>query len=172
MATLVLGPTPPELTGFLERRRSLGQDRYDEVWEGVYHVAPAANSWHGYVALRVAAMLADAAHAAGLTATDPFNLGRADDYRVPDLGYHRAFPTATFVSSAALVVEVVSPDDQTYAKLEFYAARGVDEVLVVDGDLRTARWFILTDGRYDDRPASHLLGVRSADIAAGMRWPT
>lgn len=53
MATLVLGPTPPELTGFLERRRSMGQDRFDEVWEGVYHVAPAPNAWHGYAALRV-----------------------------------------------------------------------------------------------------------------------
>jgi len=130
MATLLLGPTPPELSEFLERRRNLGQDRYDEMWEGTYHVAPAPNSWHGYAVLRVAGLLAGPAAAVGLTATDPFNLGEATDYRVPDLGYHRDFPTSTFVPTAAIVVEVVSPDDETYAKLPFYADHDLDELVL------------------------------------------
>jgi len=171
MATLVLGPTPPELSEYLERRQSLGQDRYDEVWEGVYHVAPAPNVWHGYAALRVAEILASASRAAGLTPTDPFNLGGPDDYRVPDLGYHREFPTATFVPTAAIVVEVVSPDDQTDAKLPFYAAHGVDEVLVVEPARRAVSWFVRTGGNYEPQPASRLLGISAAEIAAGLRWP-
>lgn len=170
MATLVLGQLPPELSVFLERRRALGQDRFDEVWEGVYHVAPAPNAWHGYAVLAVADVLSAATRAAGLIATSPFNLGDADDYRVPDLGYHRDFPTATFVSTAAIVVEVVSPDDQTFAKLPFYLAHDVDEVLVVDAGTRAARWFIRSGDHYDERPASSRVGITSSDVAAGLRW--
>jgi Uma2 family endonuclease len=171
MATLVLGPMPPELTGFLERRRSLGQDRFDEVWEGVYHVAPAPNAWHGYAELRVAEILGEASRAAGLTATGPFNLGDPDDYRVPDLGYHRDFLTATFVPTATIVVEVVSPDDETYAKLPFFAAHDVDEVLVVDAGLRAARWFVRLDQEYEEGEASLVIGVTGSAVAAALRWP-
>ena len=175
MATMVLGPTPPELAELLKRRRSLGQDRFDEIWEGVYHVAPAPNSWHGYAELRVAALLADAAAGAGLTPTGPFNLGEPTDYRVPDLGFHRGFPTATFVPTAAIVVEVVSPDDQSYAKLPFYAAHRVDEVLIIDAELRAARWLVNlgsgNDTGFEEREASVLLGTARSDIAAGIRWP-
>lgn len=171
MATLVLGPPPPELAGFLERRRALGQDRYDEVWEGVYHVAPMANAWHGYAVLRVVELLSTAARAAGLTATDAFNLGERNDYRVPDLGYHREIPTMTNVPTAAIVVEVVSPGDESYAKLPFYSAHDVAEVLIVNPSLRTAPWFVHRGDGYDERDASPLLGVTSAEIAAGLRWP-
>ena len=34
--------------------------------------------------------------------------------------------------TAAVVVEVVSPDDETYEKSGFYAAHGVDELIVAD----------------------------------------
>jgi Uma2 family endonuclease len=169
MATLVLGPPPPELTGFLERRRSLGQDLYDEMWEGVYHVAPAPNAWRGYAVRRVAQLLSAATNAAGFTVTSPFNLGERDDYRVPDLGCHRDLPTTTFVPTAAIVVEVVSPDDQSYAKLPFYVAHAVDEVLVVDARSQSARWFVNSENGYEERDASRLVGVASADIAAGLR---
>jgi hypothetical protein len=33
--TLVRDPQPKEFQALLERRRRLGQDRYDEVWDGV-----------------------------------------------------------------------------------------------------------------------------------------
>ncbi len=35
------------------------------------------------------------------------------------------------LGTADLVVEVRSPDDESYAKLDFYAAKGVREVLVL-----------------------------------------
>lgn len=41
--TVVLGPRPQELVALIERRQALGLDTYDEVWEGTYHVAPAAH---------------------------------------------------------------------------------------------------------------------------------
>jgi hypothetical protein len=49
LRTVVLGQPPVEVEAFLERRRALGQDRFDEVWEGVHHVAPASHAWHGYL---------------------------------------------------------------------------------------------------------------------------
>jgi Uma2 family endonuclease len=36
------------------------------------------------------------------------------------------------VPTAALVVEIVSPGDESYKKLDFYAAQAVDEVVIVD----------------------------------------
>jgi len=44
MTTLVLGSPPPELEALLERRRSAGVDRLDEVWQGVLHVVPGPAS--------------------------------------------------------------------------------------------------------------------------------
>lgn len=170
MATLVLGPTPPELSELIERRRALGQDLYDEVWEGDYHMAPFPNRWHGHTVVRIIELLAASATAAGLNATDGFNLGAPNDFRVPDLGYHRDFSAEAFTATAAIVVEVVLPHDESYDKFSFYAAHGVDEVLIVDPGLRAARWFVLADG-YQEREQSILLGVSGVDIAAGLRWP-
>jgi hypothetical protein len=39
--TLVMDPPPAEFEALIERRRRLGLDRRDEMWEGVYHLAPA-----------------------------------------------------------------------------------------------------------------------------------
>ncbi len=44
MTTVLVGGVPPVLEQWLERRRRLGLDRRDEVWEGVLHVAPYAGS--------------------------------------------------------------------------------------------------------------------------------
>lgn len=173
MATLLLGPTPPELDEFLERRRALGQDGHDEVWEGVYHVAPMANAWHGYAVAGVLEALRTAGRAARLVGSTAFNLGDPDDYRVPDAGFHRGVPTDTWVATAAIVVEVVSPYDESYAKLPFYATRGVDEVLIVDPGPRAARWYVRREGGdgYDERDASALLGVTSTQVVAALTWP-
>jgi hypothetical protein len=67
----------------------------------------------------------------------PLNLGDPDVYRVPDRGYHRAPPTATWVSTAAVVVGIVSPDHETYDKFGFYADHGINELIVADPAART-----------------------------------
>jgi hypothetical protein len=36
MTTVVLGDRPPELEALVKRRRKLGLDTHDEVWEGDY----------------------------------------------------------------------------------------------------------------------------------------
>jgi Uma2 family endonuclease len=50
--------------------------------------------------------------------------------------------------TAALVVEIVSPGDETWEKLPFYAAHHVDEVLIVDPQERSVSWLALERGKY------------------------
>jgi Uma2 family endonuclease len=169
--TVVLGPRPPEFEALLERRHALGQDLYDEVWEGEYHLAPAPHPFHGYIDRRLAVILDPPARQAGLVATGPFNLGSADDYRVPDGGLHHRMPTTTFVRTAAVVIEIVSPDDETWNKIDFYAAHSVDELLITDPLKRSVTWLVLDGGRYTERDGSPLLAVSSADLATQIDWP-
>ena len=44
MRAVVLDPASADFEWLLERRRRLGLDIYDEMWEGVYHMAPMARS--------------------------------------------------------------------------------------------------------------------------------
>ena len=171
MTTVFAPDLPTELASWLERRQALGQDRYDEVWEGVYHVVPAPRATHGRLDRQLNRLLHESASAAGLTDSSAFNLGEPDDYRVPDGGYHRQASDAVYVPTAAVVVEIVSPRDETYAKLPFYAAHGVDEVLVVDPGLRRVRLYQRRDAGYEETGRSALLGVRAAELAAGLEWP-
>ena len=171
MKTVVLGPRPRELEGLIQRRRALGIDTFDEVWEGSYHMAPAAHPAHGYVGTQLAVLLAPFASAAGLIGTDPFNLGDPDDYRVPDRGYHRGLPTTTWVPTAAVVVEVVSPDDETYEKFAFYAAHGVDELIVADPSVRTVTCWALDGAAYRQTDRSALLAVTAAELETSLAWP-
>ena len=95
MPTLVKDPPPAGFEQLLERRRELGQDLLDEVWEGVYHMNPAPAARHADVAQQLAVLLDGPARAAGLVPMmSIFNLGEPDDYRVPDGGLHRARPGA------------------------------------------------------------------------------
>jgi Uma2 family endonuclease len=169
--TVVLGPRPRELEGLIQRRRKLGIDTFDEVWEGSYHLAPAAHPAHGYIDNELAALLAPVACSVGLVGTGPFNLGDPDDYRVPDRGYHRALPTTTWVPTAAVVVEVVSPDDETYEKFGFYAGHGVDELIVADPAGRTVTCWARHDLSYREVPGSALLGVTAQALHDRIVWP-
>lgn len=171
MRTVVLGQPPPELQALIKKRQSLGLDRFDEIWEGEYHMAPAAHFWHGYVDDQVAVLLAPLAEQAGLVRTGEFNLGEPDNFRVPDRGLHRSVISAVFVPTAALVVEILSPDDETWQKLDFYAAHAVEELLIVDPRDRSVTWLKLSDDRYVPTDRSDLLGIGPEELAAQIDWP-
>jgi Uma2 family endonuclease len=171
MRTVVVGELPVEIDTFLARRRALGQDLYDEMWDGEYHVVPAAHPWHGYVDRVLAELLGPPARAAGLVGTGPFNLGDPDDYRVPDGGYHRALPSTVFVPTAAIVVEIVSPGDESWEKFGFYAAHGVEELALADPRESRLRWFELADGAFAETDRSRLLDLTVHDMDAAIDWP-
>jgi len=168
----VLDPQPQELGALIERRRLLGQDLFDEVWEGVLHMNPAPRGRHGAIESQLAVLLAPLARAAGLVVTGRFNLGSSDDdYRVPDLGLHRDFSDRVWYPSGALVVEIVSPGDESYKKLGFYAAHAVDEVVIVDPGDQVVHWFALADGEYREIERSAVLDTGSAQLAQQIDWP-
>lgn len=171
MRTVVLGEQPAPLQSWLERRRALGQDRFDEVWEGEYHVAPEAHGRHGDVDDQLAALLRPRAQLAGLRGSGPLNLGTKGDYRVPDRAYLRQRATEVWNPTAAIVVEIVSPGDESNAKLGFYHRLGVEEVLIVDPLRRAVEWYARSPERFDRAVASQLLSVTEAMLAAEIDWP-
>jgi len=173
MRTLIPDPAPPEIEAFLQRRRRLGLDRKDEVWKGVLHMVPAPSHSHADVAQQLAVILDRPSRAAGLQPTmHEFNLGASEaDFRVPDGGLHRPGAAEMWHPTAALVVEILSPGDETREKLPFYAAHDVDEILIVDPDARTVEWLTLTAGRYEPIDRSNLIELGPASLAERIDWP-
>lgn len=173
MPTLVLDPAPHELQTLLERRRRSGLNRLDEVWEGVLHLVPAPSGEHAYIAQQLAVIVGQPARAAGLIpAMHEFNLGVSeDDFRVPDGGLHREIPRAVWNATAPLVVEIASPGDESWQKLPFYAAHGVEEVLIVDPAKRKVHWLALADDEYEQVQRSKLVDLGPAELAQRIDWP-
>jgi len=134
-------------------------------------VAPVAHARHGDLDDQVAAVLRPLARAAGLWPSSPVNLGRADDYRVPDRVYLRERGDSLYVPTAAIVVEIVSPGDESFAQLGFYAARGVAEVLIVDPSTERCRWYANRSVEMVPVDGSRLLGLSAADLEARIDWP-
>lgn len=172
MRTLVLDPPPPQLEELLEQRRRTGVDKHDEVWEGVYHVIPVGNIPHSLVAAQLATLLSPPAHASGLAVSAEFNLGsNKDNYRVPDLGVHRNPQLAVWMPTAVIAVEVLSPDDDTWKKLPFYAQHEVDELLIVDPAARSVTWLGLHEGEYRPIEHSEVLDLGASALAEQIDWP-
>jgi hypothetical protein len=173
MPTLVLGTPPPELEALLERRRRAGVDRLDEVWQGVRHMVPGPSIEHADISQQLAVLLDGPARAAGLRPTmSEFNLGESEhDFRVPDGGLHRPGASGVWQATAAAVIEILSPDDESAQKLPFYADHGVDEVLLVDPASRTVTWLALHDGVYEPVRRSGLIELGPAELADKLDWP-
>lgn len=134
---------------FLRAGEQTGQHKLDERWEGEWHLVNPPRSWHTFFNSELFRVLAVLAQQRGLLssceATGLF--GAADDWRIPDQLYCRPdHITDSGVTSAELVVEVRSPGDESYDKLDFYAARGVAEVLIVHEDRRAELYRRRADG--------------------------
>ena len=100
-----------------------------------------------------------------------FNLGDPDDYRIPDGGLQRSRQDHLYYQTAALAIEIVSPDDETWNKFGFYAAHEVDELLIVDPAKRTVEWFGLRPGQYEPIEQSTVIELGAGDLAAQIEWP-
>jgi len=172
MPTLVRDPQPVEFEQLLERRRMLGQDLLDEVWEGVYHMNPAPAGRHADIVQQIAELLGPPARGAGLLPMiSIFNLGEPDNYRVPDGGLHRERADRVYYATTALVVEVVSPGDETWDKLDFYATHHVDELLIVDPAKRTVDCLSLSGGQYEPVERSGLIDCGPGELTERIDWP-
>ena len=150
----------------LDERRAKGHDVFDEMWEGELHMVPAPSWEHQQVNADLFVVLAPLARAAGLRPAIETGLYRADDdWRVPDQLYARPEQVSARGAEGGvpLVVELRSPHDETDAKLPWYAALGVGQVLVVDPPTRTV-----------SATRIEVLGVDLATVAGPalrLRWP-
>lgn len=171
MRTVIVGDLPPEIKDLIEKRRRLGLDRFDEIWEGDYHMNPAPRHRHGNLIAQVIGLLGPVAKRLGLSLTDVFNLGVEDNFRIPDAGLHRDHSDWLYIETAPLIVEVLSPDDETFEKMPFYAAHNVGEIIIVDPPARTVTWLSLVDGSYLETDHSPLLEMDVKEFAARIDWP-
>lgn len=169
--TLVLDPAPVELEELLERRRRAGADRRDEVWQGVLHMVPGPGEAHMRIQQQLAELLGPLARAAGLIPLPGVNLGTKDDYRIPDAALLAVTGWGTYAPSARLVVEILSPADETEHKLPFYAQHGVEEAVIIDPAARTIRWLVLSEPEYRPVERSTVIDLAVDELAARIDWP-
>ena len=170
---MILDPRTAGLAELLERRRRSGLDRLDEVWEGVLHMVQAPSDAHADIAQQLAVLLDAPSRAVGLFPTmHEFNLGSSEhDFRVPDGGLHRTRQWGTWEHTAPLVVEIVSPGDETWDKLPFYADHNVDEVPIVDPAESAVHWLALRDSEYQPIQRSSFIPLGPAELLEQIDWP-
>lgn len=136
-------------------------------------MVPGPSIEHADISQQLAVLLDGPARAAGLRPTmSEFNLGESEhDFRVPDGGLHRPGASGVWQQTAAAVVEILSPGDESRQKLPFYADHDVDEVLLVDPAERTVTWLALHHGQYEPVQRSGLIELGPTELAEQIDWP-
>jgi Uma2 family endonuclease len=129
-------------------------------------VIPPPSVEHERLAHRLHVLLGPAASAAGLIVAGTIGIGSENDYRVPDLAVLRPGYAPQWNETAALVVEIISPRDDTWDKLPFYAARYIDEVVIVDPGRPQIHWLRLEGGEYRPIERSRLFDTSRGDLDA------
>ncbi len=155
----------------LAERRRLGLDGRDEMWEGELHMVPPPSFGHQERAAALASSLLPRARSLGLRlATEPGLYASDDSWRVPELAVVRPQQVVHrgVEGGAVLVVEIRSPGDETSAKIPFYAAFGVEELLVVDRDTAAVELLRLAGGALHAVPADNA-GWVTCSLDVGFR---
>ena len=141
MAALIMDPDVQRR--MIARRRRLGIDHWDEVWDGVYVMAPAADNQHFEVAADLLAVFVECVRRPGLGRVMPgINVsdrkeGWRKNFRCPDV---TVFLNGTLAEDCGkfwygcpdFAVEVVSPHDRTRKKIPFYEKVSTRELLIID----------------------------------------
>src|SRR5262245_47798647 len=163
----------------LESRKRTGADQWDEMWEGVLHMPPMPTNRHqelgshleGYVRFNWARRRkAKVFREVNLASVGGWN----EDYRVPDLlvltperfhidkdEYFEGWPDG--------LVEIHSPGDEAYEKLEFYRNLGVPEVWIIHRDTKEPEIYLLKRRSYKKQKPSADGWVRSPLTGLEMR---
>ena len=158
MALLVLDPFVEER--LKAEREASGADRYDEVWEGVYMMAPLADNEHQDLQLSLASIFQfvivwaglGRAHA-GANVSDR-EAGWEYNYRVPDVvvvlpGSAARDCRTHWCGGPDFAIEIASPGDRSRKKLDFYAGIGVRELLLIGRNPWELELYRLTNARLD-----------------------
>jgi Uma2 family endonuclease len=139
-------------------RQAKGLDRWDEVWEGVYVMPPYPNDEHQFLQSRLNTILdlviglkGAGEVRAGVNVSDRME-DWTKNYRCPDLAVFmtgtKAQNCGTFwLGGPDFTIEIVSPEDSSRDKLEFYANAGVRELLLIDRAPWSLELYRLVNGR-------------------------
>ena len=146
---VVMAVAIPEVLRFRERT---GADRFDEMWEGVLHMTPSPSFRHQSHASRILNFFVEVwCPRTGGAAVMQINVSTEErwdqDYRIPDVSVmlpDRVPPDERMFVRPNAVFEIRSPGDETYDKLAFYAAVGVEAVVVVERDTKAVQVFALS----------------------------
>jgi Uma2 family endonuclease len=150
MTMVVAEPDPDWLADRSER----GIDRWDEVWDGVLHVPPTPSTYHQFFERDLEIALLPLARAHGLEAIHQVSVLDPDkglkNYRTPDLviAQRDTFSRRGAEGYAELVVEILSPNDESREKFPFYAARRIPEYWIVDPITREIEVYLLRGDVY------------------------
>jgi Uma2 family endonuclease len=151
--------TDPSLVRkLLSKREASGLDRQDEMWDGIYVVSPVQDVEHRQIAAKflfsVAAVRGDRNEdhiAFGYNISDRVE-GWHKNYRIPDLVLYLSENPARnckthMVGGPDFAVEILSPGDLAWKKLDFYAKVNTRELLIIDRNPWSLELYRLTDGR-------------------------
>ena len=151
-------PSPPRhmsLAAFMARPECSGQT--EELLDGEWTVTPTANQRHSFISSELGAQISPQFRAHGRFFSNPLTLRLGSrDAPAPDLcgivtarlhilqgGYPDGAPD--------FVIEILSPSNRRndlVRKKRIYAAHGVREYWIVDGDAETVTRYWLRHGRY------------------------
>jgi Uma2 family endonuclease len=137
----IVSVQPSELKRMIRERRNSGADRYDEVWDGVYVMSPLADNEHQLIGFRLATIIATALGSLaqvypGCNVSDrPKRWQR--NYRCPDVAVFLPGNPAQdrqthWYGGPDFAVEIMSRNDRSREKFDFYFNVGVRELLLVD----------------------------------------
>ena len=151
MKAVILEVSPADLA----RRKTTGEDRFDEMWEGVLHLSPAPAFEPQRIIAELLVFLVPLLKRTVRGIVVPgINVFRADDnYRIPDLSFVAAGREEVLAEDGArggpaAVIEIRSPGDETYDKFPFYGALGVREIVVIPRDEKKPEVHRLAGDRY------------------------
>ncbi len=171
MAIMVLDPYVEEQ--LLAERESRDGSQYDEVWEGVYVMAPLPNNEHQEIVSALDSILQEVIRWPRLGKVVPgVNLsdrgeGWKQNFREPDVAVFlrdgKAINHGTHWQGAAdFLVEIISPGELTRDKIPFYSSMGVVELLIVDREPWSLELYRQQDGQLTKIGQSDVAASRSA----------
>jgi Uma2 family endonuclease len=134
---------PDELKEIIRRRRRMGIDQFDEVWNGVYVMSPIADNEHQKLAYDLTKAIDEAR--CGDDAIRVYPAVNVSDREVKWKKNFRCPDAAVFLEGNPaedrgthwyggpdFAVEVLSPRDRSRKKFAFYTKVGVRELLLID----------------------------------------
>jgi len=166
---------PREIRRLKAERKRTGGDRFDEVWDGVYVMAPLANNEHQFLAMELSLAIRQVVRVPedglvfpGCNVSDR-ETDWSKNYRCPDVAvFLKGNPAKDcdthWFGGPDFAVEVVSPNDRSRDKLDFYAKVGVRELLILDRKPWRLELYRLADGSLDLAGAASL--KKAAELAS------